>query len=101
MVAQGMGLDLRDRNTADRDFSYTGRRVLIYVCIGVDGMRSINLQMDGNQICATWDDFDCLAVSPAGFGNNITEAVANLINETKPYELNGIVSSIENEGGKV
>jgi hypothetical protein len=40
-----------------------------------------------------------LAVSPAGFGNNITEAVVDLIKETKPYELNGIVSSIENEGG--
>ena len=60
-------------------------------------MRTINLQMDGNQICATWDDFDCLAVSPAGFGNNITEAVTSLIAETKPYELNRIVTSIENE----
>jgi hypothetical protein len=47
----------------------------------------------------TWDDFDCLAVSPAGFGNNITEAVTSLIAETKPYELNRIVTSIENGGG--
>jgi hypothetical protein len=62
-------------------------------------MRTITLQMDGNQICATWDDFDCLAVSPAGFGNNITEAVTSLIAETKPYELNRIVTSIENGGG--
>jgi len=52
--------------------------------------------MDGNQICATWDDFDCLAVSPAGFGNNLTEAVLDLIKETKPYEINKIISDIEN-----
>jgi hypothetical protein len=59
-------------------------------------MRKIHLQMDGNQIVATWDDFDCLAVSPAGFGDNIGEAVSALINETASYALNGIVSSIEN-----
>jgi hypothetical protein len=61
-------------------------------------MRKIYLQMDGNQICATWDDFDCLAISPAGFGDNITQAVVSLINETKAYELNKIIRSIENEG---
>jgi hypothetical protein len=59
-------------------------------------MRKIHLQMDGNQVVATWDDFDCLAVSPAGFGDNIGEAVCALINETASYALNGIVSSIEN-----
>ena len=59
-------------------------------------MRKIHLQMDRNRIVATWDDFDCLAVSPAGFGDNIGEAVSALINETAPYALNGFVSSIEN-----
>ena len=48
-------------------------------------MRKIHLQMDGNQIVATWDDFDCLAV---GFGDNIGEAVSALINETAPYAFN-------------
>ena len=60
-------------------------------------MRSINLQMDGNQIVATWDNFDCLAVSAAGFGDTVTESVVDLINNTPAYELNQIVTSIENE----
>jgi len=59
-------------------------------------MRKIHLQMDGNQICSTWDSFDCLAVSPAGFGDTIGESVSDLIKNTQAYELNGIVSSIEN-----
>lgn len=59
-------------------------------------MRKIVLKMDGNQIVALWDDFDCLAVSPAGFGDTITEAFNDLIKNTKPYELNNIVSDIEN-----
>ena len=59
-------------------------------------MRHINLQMDGNQICATWDNFDCLAVSPAGFGDNISGAVNDLIRNTPACELNGIMSAVEN-----
>jgi hypothetical protein len=59
-------------------------------------MRKIHLQMDGDSVCATWDDFDCLAVSPAGFGDYIGEAVGDLINNTQAYELNGITTSIEN-----
>ena|SRR5271157_4067903 len=59
-------------------------------------MRSINLQMDGNQVCATWDNFDCFITSPAGFGNIISEAVTDLIAHSGAIEINGIVSSIEN-----
>lgn len=59
-------------------------------------MRQINLRMDGNKICATWDDFDCLAVSPAGFGDVIGEAVIDLIKDTPTHEYNRITSSIEN-----
>jgi len=58
-------------------------------------MRHINLKMDGNQICATWDNFDCLVVSPAGFGDLIGEAVTDLIKNTPAYEQNGITTSIE------
>ena len=60
-------------------------------------MRKINLQMDGNQICATWDDFECLATSPAGFGDYIHKAVLNLIDNTDEKEYLLIVGSIENE----
>ena len=60
-------------------------------------MRSINLQMDGNKICATWDNFDCLATSPpAGFGDTICEAVGGLMSNTSAIEINAIVTSIEN-----
>ena len=59
-------------------------------------MKKVIFEMDGNQISARWDAFDCLAVSPAGFGDTLSEAFADLINETKPYELNLIVASIEN-----
>jgi len=59
-------------------------------------MRKIHLFMDGNQIAATWDNFDCLATSPAGFGDTIGEAVNDLIANTSAIEINGVVSSIEN-----
>jgi hypothetical protein len=59
-------------------------------------MRSINLQMDGNQVCATWDNFDCLATSPAGFGDTIWQAFGRLIDNTPAIEINAIVTSIEN-----
>jgi hypothetical protein len=59
-------------------------------------MRSINLQMDGNQVCATWDNFDCLATSPAGFGDTIWQAFGRLIDSTPAIEINAIVTSIEN-----
>jgi hypothetical protein len=59
-------------------------------------MRSINLQMDGNKICATWDNFDCLATSPAGFGDNISGAIRDLITNSSVIEINDIVTSIEN-----
>jgi hypothetical protein len=59
-------------------------------------MRSINLQMDGNQVCATWDNFDCLATSPAGFGDTIWQAFGRLIDNTLAIEINAIVTSIEN-----
>ena len=60
-------------------------------------MRKINLQMDGNQVCATWDDFDCLATSPAGFGGTLWKAIGNLIDSTPAKQINAIVTSIENE----
>jgi hypothetical protein len=41
-------------------------------------MRTIKFQMDGNHVCATWDDFDCLATSPAGFGDTIAAAALDL-----------------------
>jgi hypothetical protein len=59
-------------------------------------MRKIHLQMDGNQIAATWDDFGCLEVSPAGFGDTLWKAIGNLIDNTPAKQINGIVSSIEN-----
>ena len=59
-------------------------------------MRHINFKMDGNQITAIWDNFDCIAVSPIGYGNNIVEAVTDLIKNTPAYEINSIVSDIEN-----
>ena len=52
--------------------------------------------MDGNQIAATWDDFGCLEVSPAGFGDTLWKAIGNLIDNTPAKQINGIVSSIEN-----
>jgi len=59
-------------------------------------MRSINLQMDGNQLCATWDNFDCLATSSTGFGDTIGGAVNALIADSSAIEINAIMSSIEN-----
>ena len=59
-------------------------------------MRSINLQMDGNQVCATWDDFIDLHDSPAGFGDTLWSAIGKLIDNTPAKQINGIVSSIEN-----
>ena len=53
--------------------------------------------MDGNKICATWDDFDCLATSPAGFGDNITCSIADLIANSDAIKINDIVCSIEQE----
>jgi hypothetical protein len=40
--------------------------------------RTIKFQMDGNKVCAVWDDFDCLATSPAGFGDSMAEAALDL-----------------------
>jgi hypothetical protein len=34
--------------------------------------------MEGNSIAATWDDFDCLQTSPAGFGDTQAAAVLDL-----------------------
>lgn len=62
-------------------------------------MRKIVFTMDGDQISAVWDYFDCLAVSPAGFGDTLSAAFANLINETESNELNLIIASIENGNG--
>jgi len=59
-------------------------------------MRSINLQMDGNRVVATWDNFNCLATSPAGFGDTIWQAFGRLIDNTPAIEINAIVTSIEN-----
>lgn len=42
-------------------------------------MRKIHLFMDGDSICATWDDFENLQESPAGFGDHIGDAVHGLI----------------------
>ena len=53
--------------------------------------------MEGNQIAATWDDFDCLATSPAGFGDVIGEAVADLVKNSNASVMNAIVCGIENE----
>lgn len=59
-------------------------------------MRKIHLFMEGNKIAATWDNFDCLATSSKGFGDTISEAVNNLITNSKAIEINSIVTSIEN-----
>jgi hypothetical protein len=40
------------------------------------------LRLDGNAWCATGPNFDCLATSPAGFGDTEYEAVVNLLKET-------------------
>jgi len=60
-------------------------------------MRKIHLFMEGNSIAATWDDFDCLATSPAGFGDVIGEAVADLVKNSSASVINAIVCGIENE----
>jgi hypothetical protein len=60
-------------------------------------MRKIHLFMEGNKIAATWDNFDCLATSPAGFGDNISGAVKDLITNSSVIEVNDIITSIENE----
>ena len=60
-------------------------------------MRKIHLFMDGNSIAATWDDFDCLATSPAGFGDDVGEAVADLVKNSSASVMNAIVCGIENE----
>ena len=57
-------------------------------------MRKIHLYMDGDKICATWDDFINLQESPAGFGDTIWQAFGNLIDNTP--RINAIVTSIEN-----
>jgi hypothetical protein len=59
-------------------------------------MRKIHLFMEGNKIAATWDNFDCLATSTAGFGDTIGCAVSDLIANSSAIEINGVVSSIEN-----
>ena len=59
-------------------------------------MRKIHLYMDGDKICATWDDFINLQESPAGFGDTIWQAFGNLIDNTPAIETNAIVTSIEN-----
>lgn len=52
---------------------------------GAMKMKQIILKEDGNMVCAIWDDFIDLQVSPAGFGENIKEAVSNLIGEPHTY----------------
>ena len=42
---------------------------------------NVILKMDGNQWCATYDDFINLQESPAGFGDTQDEAILNLIKE--------------------
>lgn len=43
----------------------------------------ILLSMDGNQVCATLDTFECLAVDPAGFGDTANEAIIDLMNNSE------------------
>lgn len=63
-------------------------------------MRKIHLQMDGNQIRATWDNYfgSNIVSSPVGLGDDLLSAVTDLIACTTAHEINSIVSSIENEG---
>lgn len=43
---------------------------------------SIIIKRDGNQFFAHWNDFQDLQESPAGFGDNIEEAVNDLGKQT-------------------
>ena len=42
------------------------------------GKKAIRVFMDGDQVCAVYDDFDNLQASECGFGNTINEAVKEL-----------------------
>ena len=39
--------------------------------------------VDGNQVCCTYDNFECLAVDAAGFGDSCKEAFIDLMEEEK------------------
>ena len=45
-------------------------------------MRSILLDRDGDQIVATWDTFEDLQESPAGFGDTVKDAVLALFKDS-------------------
>lgn len=45
-------------------------------------MRNINYKQDWNKICATYDTFENLAISPAWFGNTGEEAKKDLIKQS-------------------
>jgi len=45
----------------------------------------INVYLDGNSWCATYDDFEDLQISPAGFGDSPKEAIENLKELMKMY----------------
>ena len=59
-------------------------------------MECINLQMDGDQICATYSDFRNLQESPAGFGDSIKNAVIDLF-EYEPNRCGAIQSTSNSE----
>ena len=46
-------------------------------------IKQINITKDGNSFCATFNDFENLQLSPAGFGDTIHEAVEDLFIEDK------------------
>ena len=48
-------------------------------------MKSIILNMDGNQVVATWDGFTNLQECVAGFGDTIKEAVLDLFSQDEAY----------------
>ena len=45
-------------------------------------VKQIKMQMDGNQVCAVWDDFISLQESKAGFGDTPGEAALELLIDT-------------------
>jgi hypothetical protein len=59
-------------------------------------MRKIHLNFGGDKFCAKWDFFDDDVVAPWGYGENISGAISDLIENTLPCKLNGIISSMEN-----
>ena len=54
-------------------------------------MGYINYAIDGNQVCATYSHFKCLAVDKAGFGDSLKEAFIDLVKDDHSSDRPGLM----------